>query len=79
MLAFWLLKSRWPFVRVTILAIPTVSASTSCHVPPTPLKVTSWSMVLPLEVIVWLDVPPKMIVELELDETVIPVDIVSDP
>lgn|SRR3989344_1116715 len=47
-----LFASSVPLVRVTARVAPTVRASASCHVPPTPLKVTAASIVFPLVVMV---------------------------
>ena len=67
-----------PAVSVTVRVEPTVRASASCHVPPTPLKVTAESIVLPTVVMVLIpDVAAKRNVVPTL--RVMPVENVRSP
>ena len=73
------LRSKVPLVRNKARVEPSVIASASCHVPPTPLNVTGKSIVLPLLVMVLVpDVEVKVMVLLPAP-TVIPDARVSEP
>jgi hypothetical protein len=72
-------RSTVPAVSVVVRVEPIVMSPANCHVPPAPLKVTGWSIVLPLVVIVFVpDVAAKVVV-VATDDKVIAAESVRSP
>ena len=74
-----LLPSKVPLVMVKPRPVANVKSSASCHVPPTPLKITGASMVLVFEVMMFVPDVAAKVIEPEDEPNVIPDESVKLP